>query len=62
MRFLGIGKRMAGHKKKGSRVKDMTQGKPVKLILGFAVPLLFGYLFQQFYNMADAWVVGEFCG
>ena len=30
----------------------MTEGRPLKLILGFAVPLLFGNLFQQFYNLA----------
>ena len=42
--------------------KDMTQGKPVKLILGFAVPLLFGYLFQQFYNLIDTLIVGQYLG
>ena len=31
----------------------MTEGRPLKLILGFAVPLLFGNLFQQFYNLVD---------
>ena len=30
--------------------KDMTQGSPLKLILAFAVPLMLGSLFQQFYN------------
>ncbi|OLA22684.1 MAG: MATE family efflux transporter [Faecalibacterium sp. CAG:82-related_59_9] len=33
--------------------KDMTQGSPLKLILAFAVPLMLGSLFQQFYNLAD---------
>ena len=33
--------------------KDMTSGSPMKLILGFSVPLLFGFLFQQFYNLVD---------
>lgn len=33
--------------------KDMTNGSPMKLILGFSIPLLFGYLFQQFYNLVD---------
>lgn len=42
--------------------KDMTQGKPMKLILGFAVPLLFGYLFQQFYNLIDTLIVGRYLG
>lgn len=43
-------------------VKDMTQGKPMKLILGFAVPMLFGYLFQQFYNLVDTLIVGRYLG
>lgn len=42
--------------------KDMTQGSPMKLILGFAIPLLFGFLFQQFYNLVDTVIVGRFLG
>ena len=42
--------------------KDMTQGKPMKLILGFAVPMLLGYLFQQFYNLVDTLIVGRILG
>lgn len=42
--------------------KDMTQGSPLKLILAFAVPLMLGSLFQQFYNLADTIVVGRFVG
>lgn len=42
--------------------KDMTKGSPMKLILGFAVPLLFGLLFQQFYSMVDAVIVGQYLG
>lgn len=42
--------------------KDMTKGSPMKLILGFAIPLLFGYLFQQFYNVVDTIIVGRFLG
>ena len=38
---------------KKSAVKDLTNGSPVKLILGFALPLLLGMLFQQFYSMVD---------
>lgn len=34
----------------------------MKLILGFSVPLLFGYLFQQFYNLVDTMIVGQFLG
>lgn len=42
--------------------KDMTKGSPMKLILGFAVPLLFGLVFQQFYSMVDAIIVGHYLG
>lgn len=42
--------------------KDMTAGSPMKLVLGFAVPLMFGNLFQQFYSMVDTIIVGRFLG
>lgn len=42
--------------------KDMTEGSPMKLILGFSIPLLFGYLFQQLYNLVDTMIVGQFLG
>ena len=34
----------------------------MKLILGFMLPMLLGLLFQQFYNMVDTIVVGQFLG
>ena len=43
-------------------VRDLTSGKPVSLIVGFSVPLLFGNLFQQLYNMVDTVIVGKFVG
>ncbi|MBE5835303.1 MAG: MATE family efflux transporter [Butyrivibrio sp.] len=43
-------------------VKDLTVGNPMKLILGFSVPLLFGFLFQQFYNLVDTMIVGRSLG
>lgn len=42
--------------------KDMTVGSPMKLIVGFSVPLLFGFLFQQFYSVVDTVIVGRFLG
>lgn len=42
--------------------KDFTEGSPVRLILNFALPLVFGNLFQQFYSMADTVIVGRFLG
>ena len=43
-------------------VKDMTQGKPLPLIMGFFIPTLLGFLFQQLYNMADTIIVGKCLG
>lgn len=45
-----------------STTKNMTSGSPMKLILGFSVPLLFGFLFQQFYTLVDTMIVGRFLG
>ncbi|MCI8331810.1 MAG: MATE family efflux transporter [Clostridiales bacterium] len=43
-------------------VKDMTQGNPFSLIIGFAVPMLIGTVFQQLYSMADTMVAGRWLG
>ena len=43
-------------------MKSMTAGKPLKLILMFALPLLLGNLLQQLYNIADAAIVGNILG
>lgn len=51
-RHLGPGK----DKNAGS----LTEGPIAKSILLFAIPLFMGQLLQQFYNMADAWVIGNF--
>ncbi|MCM1102434.1 MAG: MATE family efflux transporter [Clostridium sp.] len=45
-----------------STTRDMTQGNPVKLILAFALPMLLGLLFQQFYSMVDTIIVGKWLG
>lgn len=42
--------------------KDLTEGKPMQLILGFGLPLLFGLIFQQLYNMVDSIIVGQILG
>ena len=41
---------------------DMTSGPIVRQIITFALPLLFGSLFQQLYITVDTWVVGNFVG
>ena len=41
---------------------DMTTGSPVKLIIKFMIPMCLGNIFQQFYNIADSIVAGQFLG
>lgn len=42
--------------------RDLTVGNPFRLILAFAVPIILGNLFQQFYNLVDTVIVGRFLG
>ena len=42
--------------------KNLTEGKPLQLILGFAVPVLLSLLFQQFYSLVDTMIVGKTLG
>ena len=41
---------------------DMTQGKPMGLLLRFALPLVLSALFQQLYSFADTAIVGRILG
>lgn len=43
-------------------IKEMTHGSPLKLILGFMIPLFFGNIFQNLYSMVDAAIVGKVLG
>lgn len=43
-------------------MKNMTEGKPYRLILTFMIPVLFGGLFQNFYNIVDSMIVGRYIG
>lgn len=43
-------------------IRSMTSGSPGKLIISFALPLMIGNLFQQFYTIADAAIVGQVLG
>ena len=42
------------------RAAPLTQGSIVRSIVSFALPMLLGQFLQQLYNMADAWVLGNF--
>lgn len=43
-------------------MNDMTKGNPLKIIFFFSLPILFGSVFQQFYNMVDTIMVGRILG
>ena len=43
-----------------ARIQNMTEGKPLKLILAFSLPLMIGNVFQQLYTVVDTMVV-EMC-
>lgn len=53
-----------GLKKDGTsgHTRDMTEGNPYSLMIGFALPILLSQLFQQLYNTADAFIVGKCLG
>ena len=45
-----------------TKIKDMTAGSPLKLIISFALPLMAGNIFQQLYTVVDTMVVGKALG
>ena len=49
-------------KKASSGTRNMTVGSPAGHLFYFALPLLLGSFLQQFYNMVDSWVVGNYVG
>lgn len=38
----------------------MTEGSPVRLVVLFSIPLIFGNIFQQLYYITDAVIVGKY--
>ena len=45
-----------------AKVKNMTTGRPLALIVSFALPLMVGNIFQQLYTVVDTMVVGKALG
>ena len=45
-----------------TRVKDMTVGRPLPLLISFSLPLMLGNIFQQMYTVVDTMVVGNVLG
>lgn len=42
--------------------RDLTKGSVVKQLIMFALPFMLSNLIQSFYNVADMYIVGKFCG
>lgn len=49
-------------KRQSAHTRDMTEGNPYSLMLGFALPVFLSQVFQQMYNTADAFIVGKCLG
>lgn len=49
-----------GFKMKKAKTVDLLNGSILKGIIGFCIPIFIGQLLQQLYNVADAWVVGNY--
>ena len=47
---------------KNTTIHDMTTGSPARLIMQFMIPMFLGNIFQQFYNIADSIIAGQFLG
>ncbi len=45
-----------------ARTLNMTDGKPLGLLVRFALPLMFGNMFQQLYTVVDTAIVGRGVG
>ena len=45
-----------------ANIKNMTEGRPLPLIVSFALPLMLGNIFQQLYTVVDTMVVGKGLG
>ena len=43
-------------------ITDMTVGKPWSVLFRYSIPMLLSIVFQQFYNISDSIIAGNFCG
>ena len=51
-----------GEENMTDRIKDMTVGRPLPLLISFSLPLMMGNVFQQLYTVVDTMVVGKALG
>mgnify|MGYP003180191735 CR=1 FL=1 len=49
-------------KSKCYSMRELTKGSPAKVIMTFALPIIFGNLLQQLYNLADGKIVSTYVG
>ena len=64
---VSFGRILLNSKKKdrwraNAMTNDMSRGNPARLIISFMLPVLAGNIFQQFYNVVDSVIVGQFLG
>ena len=59
---LGMGKILERGRFMAQRIRSMTEGSPIRLLISFALPLMVGNVFQQLYTVVDTAVVGAVCG
>jgi len=55
-------KKLIQEEKMSAHIKNMTEGKPLSLIVSFALPLMIGNVCQQLYSVVDSMVVGKALG
>ena len=44
------------------QTRDLTEGRPLPLLVSFSLPLMVGNVFQQMYTVVDTAVVGKALG
>lgn len=42
--------------------KDLTEGRPLPVLLSYSLPMFASMFFQQAYNLADSWIAGNHIG
>ena len=59
-RLIGLWNLMLKGLKEKIKIMDLTKGNIISTLIRFSMPMIFGNLFQQFYNIADTMIVGRF--
>lgn len=43
-------------------IKNLTEGRPGRVLIGYSLPMFISVIFQQMYNIADSVIAGKFAG